>query len=327
MPRSGWIRALSRVALGAAALLVLGPGAVAQSWPERTVKIIVPFAPGGSADTLGRLVAQKLSDNFKEPFVVENRPGAGGVIGSEIVAKAPPDGYTLVVSGVASHVVAPALTKVPFDPVRDFTHIALFGGPPIVFVVSPTLGTHDLKSFITLAKSRPGAIVYGSPGTGTNGHLVGEMLRQEAGIEISHAPYKGASLAITDLLGNHIPAASTTLITASQHIRAGKIVGLAVSSAKRLDEYPDLPTFAELGFPDMVATTWFSLSGPSGMQSEVVALLNAEVRKILKLPDVREKLRGEGIEPNDLDPRAFTDFVRGELVRWGPIVKASASAQ
>src|SRR5215470_5381284 len=186
-----------------AALLALAPAAapMAQSWPEKPVKIVAPFAPGGSADTLGRLVAQKLSEDLKQSFIVENRPGAGGVIGSELVAKAPPDGYTLVVSGVASHVVAPAMSKVPFDPLRDFTHIALFGGPPIVFVVSPELGARDLKSFIALARAEPGKIVYGSPGNGTNGHLIGEMLGREAGIDIIHVPYKGAALAISDLLG------------------------------------------------------------------------------------------------------------------------------
>jgi tripartite-type tricarboxylate transporter receptor subunit TctC len=297
----------------------------AEGWPEKPVRIIAPFAPGGSADTLGRLVAQKLSEDLKQSFIVENRPGAGGVVGSELVAKSPPDGYTLVVSGVASHVISPAMTKVPFDPLRDFTHIALFGGPPIVFVVNPELGASDLKTFVALARANPGTIVYGSPGNGTNGHLVAEMFCRDAGIEITHAPYKGAALAINDLLGSHIAAASTTLATASQHIRAGKIVGLAISSQKRLSDYPDLPTFTELGFPDLVATTWFSLSGPAGMPSDVVTLLNAEVRRILKLPDVREKLRVEGIEPNDLDSRAFTEFVRRELERWTPIVKTSAA--
>jgi tripartite-type tricarboxylate transporter receptor subunit TctC len=305
-------------------LLVLAHAAQAQ-WPERTVKIIAPFAPGGSADTLGRIVAQKLSDHFKQSFVVENRPGAGGVIGSEFVAKAAPDGYTLVVSGVASHVIAPAISNAPFDPLRDFTHIALFGGPPIVLVVHPALGPRDLKTFINLAKAKPATIVYGSPGAGTNGHLVGEMLRQQAGIEISHAPYKGAALAINDLLGNHIPAGSMTLTTASQHIKAGKLLGLAVSAAKRLEDYPDVPTFAELGFPDLVATTWFSLSGPAGLPANIVTMLNTEVRRSLKLPDVREKLRGEGTEPNELDAPAFTEFVRSEVRRWSPIAKAVAS--
>jgi tripartite-type tricarboxylate transporter receptor subunit TctC len=309
-----------------AALLVFAPMLVtAEGWPEKPVRIIAPFAPGGSADTLGRLVAQKLSEDLKQSFIVENRPGAGGVVGSELVAKSPPDGYTLVVSGVASHVISPAMTKVPFEPLRDFTHIALFGGPPIVFVVNPELGASDLKTFVALARANPGTIVYGSPGNGTNGHLVAEMFCRDAGIEITHAPYKGAALAINDLLGSHIAAASTTLATASQHIRAGKIVGLAISSQKRLSDYPDLPTFTELGFPDLVATTWFSLSGPAGMPSDVVTLLNAEVRRILKLPDVREKLRVEGIEPNDLDSRAFTEFVRRELERWTPIVKTSAA--
>ena len=317
------MRAACRSILLLAALAVAVPAAIAQTWPDRPVRIVAPFAPGGSADTLGRLVAQKLAESFKQSFVVENRPGAGGVIGSEFVAKSPPDGYTLVVSGVASHVIAPAIAKVPFDPVRDFTHIALFGGPPIVLAVGPATGVRDLAGFVQVAMRRPGEVAYGSPGNGTNGHLVAELLEMQAGIRLVHTPYKGAALAVSDLLGGHIPSVSVTLTTASAHIRAGKMVGLAVSAPKRLDDYPSLPTFAEAGYPELVATTWFALSGPAGMPPDVVAVLNAEVRRILKLPDVREKLRVDGIEPNDLDARAFAEFVRAEVARWTPVARGA----
>jgi tripartite-type tricarboxylate transporter receptor subunit TctC len=298
-----------------------------QSWPAKPVHIVVPFAPGGTADTLGRLVAQKLSESFKQTFIVDNRPGAGGVIGSELVAKAAPDGYTLLVSGVASHCIAPALSKnFPFDPVGDFTHIALFGGPPGVLVVNPSLPARDLKEFIVLARAQAGKLAYGSPGNGTQGHLLAEQLKQITGIEMTHVPYKGASPAVADLIAGHVLVGSTTLTTAATQIRAGKLRAIAVSSMARVPDFPEVPTFSELGYPQLTAAIWFSLSGPAGMPQGIVGSLNAEVRRILHLPDVREQLRLEGIEAGDLDPKAFTAFVSAELKRWGPVVRASGAS-
>ncbi len=272
--------------------------ASAQTWPAKPVKIIVPFAPGGSADTLGRLVGQKLSEPLKQSFVVENRPGAGGVLGSELAAKAPPDGYTLVVSGIASHVIAPLLPQgTPYDPLRDFTHIALFGGPPAVFAVNPTVPAKDLKEFVSLAREKPGTLSYGSPGNGTQGQLVAELFKQLAGIDLLHVPYKGASGAVTDLLAGQITAVSTTLSTAAGQIRAGRARALV----------------------------WFSLSGPAGLPPEVVSRLNEEVRRALELPETRERVKHDGILPNRLDAKAFTAFVTDELPRWGPIVRASGA--
>src|SRR3954464_9032910 len=194
--------------------------ASAQPYPARPVKIVAPFAPGGTADTLGRLVAQKLTEQLKESFVVENRAGAGGVVGSEFVAKSPPDGYTLVVSGIASHVIAPHLPGgTPYDPLKDFTHIALLGGPPAVFAVDPKLPAKTLKEFVALAKEKPGKLTYGSPGPGTQGQLVAEFFKRLAGIDIVHVPYKGASQAVADLMGGQIDAVSTTLSTAAGQIR------------------------------------------------------------------------------------------------------------
>jgi tripartite-type tricarboxylate transporter receptor subunit TctC len=296
----------------------------AQAWPERPVKIIVPFAPGGTADTLGRLVAQKLGEHLKASFIVENRPGAGGAIGSDLAAKAAPDGYTLVVSGIASHVIAPALPQgTPYDPVRDFTHIAPFGGPPAVLAVHPSLQAKDLREFVLLARSRP--LSYGSPGNGTQGQLVAELFKQRAKIDLQHVPYKGASGAVTDLIAGHIPVVSTTLTTAATQIRAGKARGLAISAPLRLAEFPDIPTYAELGYPDLVATVWFSLSGPANLPADIVERLNAEVGRALELPDVRERLKPEGIVPSRMNAKDFAAFVADEVKRWGPIVKASGA--
>jgi len=319
------MRFITKAAVLAAASLSFGI-AWAQGWPAKTVRVVVPFAPGGTADTLGRLVSQRLGESLKENFVIENRGGAGGVIGSDLVAKAAPDGYTLLVSGVASHCIAPALSKnFPFDPVRDFTHIALFGGPPGVLVVNPSVPAQDLKQFIAYAKKAGGKLAYGSPGNGTQGHLIAEQLKQVAGIEMTHVPYKGASLAVADLIAGHVPVTSTTLTTAATQIKAGRARALAVSSAKRVPDFPDVPTFAELGYPELTASIWFSLSGPAGMPPEIANRLNAEVRRILQLPEVRERLRPEGIEPGDLDPQQFTSFVASELKRWAPVVRASGA--
>ena len=292
----------------------------ARAWPDRPVRIIVPFAPGGSADTLGRLVAQHL----KGTFVVENRPGAGGVLGSELVAKSQPDGYTLVVSGIASHAIAPALPQgAPYDPVKDFTHIALFGGPPAVLAVNPSLEAKDLRELVALAKSKP--LSYGSPGNGTQGQLVAELFKRKAGIELQHIPYKGASGAVTDLIAGHIPVISTTLTTAASQIRAGRARGLAISAPMRLADFPDIPTFVELGYRELVATVWFSLSGPANLPADIVERLNAEVNQALDLPEVRERLKPEGIVPQRLTAKEFTDFVADEVQRWAPVVRASGA--
>ncbi len=321
---------LSLLEFPAAALLLVvaslfGNPALAQTWPAKPVRVIVPFAAGGTSDNLGRIVAQKLSDAFKQPFVVENRGGAGGAIGSELVSKAPPDGYMLVVSGVASHVVVTALSKVPYDPLKDFTHIALFGGPPSVFAVHPSVPVRDLKEFIGLAKASPSKYSYGSPGNGSHGHLVGEVFKKLARIEMTHIPYKGGGPAVGDLIAGHVPAASTTLSSAATQIRAGKAHGLAISSTARLPDHPDIPTFREMGYPDLVATIWFGLSGPAGLPKDIVQRLNAEVRRAMQMPDVRARLRPEGIEPGNLDPQQYTAFVAEELKRWVPVLRSTGA--
>ena len=305
---------------------MLAASAFAQTWPTKPVRIIAPFAPGGTADTLGRIVAVKLGESFGQSFVVENRGGAGGLMGADLVARGAPDGYTLVVSGLGPLVIATALSSnPPFDPVKDFTHIALFGGPPSVFGVHPSMPARDLKGFIALAKAKPGAISYGSAGHGSTGQLLAETFKQLAGIDIQHVPYKGAAIALIDLVGGHIHAISITLTTAGAQIRAGKVRALAMSSAARLPDYADVPTFKELGYPQLVASVWFSLSGPAGMPADIVNRLNAEVRRILQLPDVRERLRPEGIDPGTLDAKAFTEFVAAEVKRWTPMVRASGA--
>ena len=310
-------------ALLLAALFAIGGNlASAQEWPARPVKLVFPYSPGGGGDLITRLVADRLGRRLGQTVVVENQGGAGGIIGTAAVAKAAPDGDALIVSSVGSIVVAPQFNPAPFDAIKSFTHIALFGGPPAVLVVNPAVEAKTLKDFIALTRTRPQGFGFGSPGHGAHVHLIGEMFRQKSGANIYHVPYKGGGASIADLIGNHIPAAFGSFGSVSTYIRAGKARLLAISTDRRIAEFPDVPTFAEAGYGDLVATTWFGLSGPAGLPRSIVNRLNAEVRAVLALPDVRERLQMEGVESNDLDPDGYTAFIRGEIERWTPLARA-----
>jgi tripartite-type tricarboxylate transporter receptor subunit TctC len=313
-------------ALTAAAVMLLAPAAAAETWPKKPIKLVVPFAAGGSADTLGRFVAQALSESLGQQVYVENRGGAGGVLGSAQVARADPDGYTLVVSGVASHVIAPAINpNTGYDPLRDFTHIAYLGGPPVVWAAHPSLGVRTFGELLKLIATSKPPLAYGSPGPGTQGHLVAADFARRAAIEIDHIPYRGAGPAVLDLVAGHIKLASVTWTTALGHIKAGTVLPLAVSSDKRLADFPAVPTFKELGYPDIVATAWFSVSGPPGMPKEIVERLNREIVKALQRPDIRKRLDDDAIEVEAMDAETFSKFVAAEVARWTPIAKASGA--
>ena len=294
-------------------------------WPSKPIKIVVPYAPGGSSDTLGRLIARHLQDAFKQTVVVENKAGAGGTIGSKEVAKAAPDGYTLVVSGIGSHVIAPVDSPGSFDPMKDFTHVAMLAGPPLGMVVNAEQPIKDVKGFIAAAQANPAGLSWGSPGQGTHGHLTGELFRQANKLNMVHISYKGAGPAVSDLLGNQIPAAFMTLSSSNAHVDTGKLRLLAVSSVKRVARYPDTPTLAELGYPQLTGTTWFSISGPAGMPRDVVDKLNAEIRRGMQTPAVAKALVAESMESMDLDAAAFTKYVAAEIARWTPAVKSLGS--
>jgi tripartite-type tricarboxylate transporter receptor subunit TctC len=317
-------QAFLRCALSALLMLaaVLQAAIAQPAWPERPIRLVVPFSPGGSTDTLGRLIGQHLSTAFGEPVVIDNRPGAGGMIGSQAVAKASPDGYTLVVSGIASHVIAPAAPGALFDPMKDFTHIAMLGGPPVVLVVNAAVPVHDVKEFIAYVSSKPEGINWASSGQGTHAHLIGETFRAAKNLKMVHISYKGGGQAVVALLGNQIPAAFMALPSANQHILSGRLRALATTAAKRLPEHPNVPTFAELGYPQLTARTWFSISGPAGMPKSIVDKINAEVRRGLQTPLVKQQLALESIESDDFDAATFTRFVKSEIDRWAPLAKA-----
>ena len=295
---------------------------MAPDWPQRPIKIVVPYSAGGSADTLGRLIADHLSNAYKQPFIIDNRGGAGGTLGSIAVSKATPDGYTLVLSGIGSHVIAPVQLGSSMNPMQDFTHLALLGGPPSALVVNADLPVKDIGAFIAYVNSMPKGLSWGSPGLGTHAQLIGELFVQSNKLNLVHISYKGAGPAVMDLLGGQTQAGFMTLRSASTHIQNGKLRALAVTSAKRLKDHPDVPTFQELGYPRLTAVTWFSLSGPAGMPKDLVAALNAEIRRGLHTPKIRAQLTAEEMETQDLAPEAFNQFFRSEIEKWSPLVRS-----
>jgi tripartite-type tricarboxylate transporter receptor subunit TctC len=323
LSRRDFCQAGGLIAAGGGALWFQQRAHAQDTWPTKAIHLVVPYAPGGSADTLGRLVGKHLSDALKQPVVVDNKAGAGGLIGSEAVARAAPDGYTLVVSGIGSHVIAPVENHT-FDPMKDFTHIALLAGPPVAMVVNAQQPIKDVKGFIQYVSSQPNGISWASPGTGTHAHLFGEAFRAATKLNMVHISYKGAGAAITDVVGNQVPAAFMTLSSANAHIDSGKLRLLALTSEKRLPQYPNAPTFIELGYPKLTGITWFGISGPAGMAQAIVDRINTEVRRALKTADVQKKLALESMVTADYDAAAFTKYVAAEIERWTPMVRSIA---
>jgi tripartite-type tricarboxylate transporter receptor subunit TctC len=300
----------------------------AQDWPAKPVKIVAPFAPGGTSDTLARLLAENFSQTFRQTFYIENRPGAGGILGSAAVAAADPDGYTLVLTGIASHVIAPAFNaNAPYDGVRDFTHIAYLGGPPVGLLVHPSLGLAGYRDFLSFAKGSPVVLDYTSSGTGTLGFIVGDELARKEKLRLNHIPYKGGGPALLDLVAGHVRIATMTFSSAAEQVRAGAVRALALTSEERLATYPDIPTFKELGHGDMVATTWFALSGPARLPNDIVQALNRATQRALEQPDVRKRLTQDAIELRPMTPAQVTAFFAAETARWAPAAKAASGAQ
>jgi len=300
----------------------------AAEWPAKPVRLVVPSSAGGAADLMGRTFATAMSGAIGQQFVIDNRPGAGGTIATESVARAEPDGYTLMVSGLAYHVLGPAINaNATFDPVRDFTHIAYFGGSPIVLVVHPSLGVKTYAELAALAANSRTGLDYVSPGFGTVGNVVAEYLVSRARLNLRHVPYKGGGTAIIDLLAGHIKIGSLALSTALEHIRAGGLIPIAVSTADRLPELPALPTFAELGYGDMVLTAWFSLSGPARLPPAIVERLNRAVNEAMTRPEVRTAMDRDASLIRPMPSREFTAFLQGEVEKWTPIVRTIATGR
>jgi tripartite-type tricarboxylate transporter receptor subunit TctC len=289
-------------------------------WPSRPIHIVAPFGPAGAADKFARVLAEYLPAELKQPVVVENRAGGGGIVGSAQVARAEPDGYTLLISSLASQAIAPALNPNPgFDSVRDFTHIAYLGGPPIGWVVPSGSDLRSVEGVV--AKARRGTFPgYASSGIGTLGHLVAEVAMQQAGVRMSHIPYNTAAL--PDIIAGHVPLASYAWSSVIGQLQAGSLRAIAVSTASRQPDFPDVPTFREQGF-DIVASTWFALSGPAGMPREIVVRLNQDVYRIMERPDVRARFAQDAIDFKSMTPDELTRLFETEVPRWGQVVRDS----
>jgi tripartite-type tricarboxylate transporter receptor subunit TctC len=310
------------------ALLVLPTLAAvghAQDFPNKPVKILVPQTPGGASDALARIVAQKLSEKWGQPVVVENRAGAGGNVGMEVVANSPPDGYTLLMSYVGTHAINGSLyKKLPFDPEKDFAPVATLATLPFVAVVkadSPIKTIPDL-----VAAARKGQLTYGSAGNGSVNHLLGEMFNSAASVKLTHVPYRGAAPAMQDLMGGQINVVFTSLPSVSGAIKQGTLHPIAVTSAKRASSFANIPTIAEAGFKDFDVNPWFGLFAPAKVPQQIVTKINTDVNEILKSRDVMDRFAAQGAEPYVTDPQQFASVLRADIVKWGQVVKASGAS-
>jgi tripartite-type tricarboxylate transporter receptor subunit TctC len=314
-----------RSLLALAAVLAISTAA-AQQYPTKPVKIVVAFTAGGTTDIMARMLAQKLTEKFRQPFVIENKPGAGGNLGTETVVRAPADGYTLIINSVGPMAVNPSLYKsLPYNPLTDLVAVAQISDVPNVLVVHPSLKVNDLKGLIAYAKSKPGQLNYSSTGIGTSSHLSSFMLASRAGFEATHVPYKGAE-ALKDLLAGRIQFMFATIPSVIQHIKAGTLVAIGVSSAKRSRSMPDVPTIAESGFPGFEAGSWFGVFTPRGTPPDVVAALNKATNEAIAEKSIEARMIEEGADPAAGTPERFGAFVRSEFEKWRTVVKESGAA-
>ena len=304
-------------------LLLLFPLSALAQYPAKPVHLVVPFPAGGPTDVLSRVVAQKLSERWGSAAVVDNKPGAGGAIGSDFVAKSAPDGYTLVMATSSTHSIGPALQKLPYDADKDFTPVAQAWSAPNVLVVSPKLGVQNVRDLIALARAKPGQLNFASSGIGTIPHLSAELFKSLAGIDIVHVPYKGTGLSISDISRGQVAMLFDSIITAQQHAKAGNVRMLAVSTAKRSPLLPELPTMMEAGVPGYESTTYFGVLGPARLPREVVDRLSADIAAVLKAEDLRARFAAAGAEPVGSSPEAFAALIRGEREKWARLIRTA----
>lgn len=303
------------------ACLLHGAAFAAESYPQRPIRLIVPFAPGGGADIIARLLGTKLGEALKQQIVIDIRPGAGSVLGTDLAAKANPDGYTLVLVATA-HALNPGLMpKLPYDAIRDFSPITLAVESPLVFLAPPSVGIGTIGELIALAKSQPGRIIYGSAGQGTSGHLATELLQLRTGISMVHVPYKGAGQALTDLLGAQIQVLCTSTLPSLPHVRSGKLRALAVTTRSRSRAAPEIPTVAESGIAGFHATTWYALLAPAATSPAIIKRLHAATVQALRSPAVTDQLNAQGAEPIANSPEELRAFLKNEIAVWTKVIR------
>ena len=314
-----------RGACFAAALALAAPAGAQTAYPQKPIRLVAPFAPGGGTDILARLVGQKASEMLGQQIIVDNRGGAGGTVGTEIAAKAPPDGYTLILVS-ASHAINPGLyPKLPYDSVNDFAPITQIATSPGILVVNPSLPVKSVKDLIALARARPGQINYASAGSGTPPHLAGELFKVMANIDMVHVPYKGNAPAFTDVIGGHVSLIFPTMPSAMPFIKSGRLRAVAVTSAKRSPAAPDIPTIAESGLPGYEATSWYGILAPARTPAPIVAQLNQVLVSVIGAPDMKDKLAAQGLDPVGNTPQQFAAVIRSEIEKWVKVVKASGA--
>jgi tripartite-type tricarboxylate transporter receptor subunit TctC len=312
---------MNRIFLGIVALLAAS-SVFSQQHPSRPVRMVVPLSPGGFADTPTRMLAPRLSDQLGRQFFVENKPGAGGTIGADFVAKSPPDGHTLLVTGTPHVISAHLYKKLPYDALKDFTHIALIASGPYALVVNPQkLAVSSVPELIAAAKAQPGKIDYASSGNGSAQHLVGALFNSMAGIDLNHVPYKGSGPAMQDLIAGQVGVSFAGVPNVLGHVRSGRLRALGVTTPSRWSELPDVPTLAEAGIPGYEATLWLNISGPAGMPADIVQRLNAEIAKALRDPEVQNNFRTGGVEATWMGPQELAAFMRAEYEKWGRVVR------
>ena len=299
---------------------------LAQSYPAKPMRIIVPWTPGGTADILARLLAQRLGEGFGQQVLVDNRPGASGQIGTDVVVKSPPDGYTLLLGTTAPNSTAPSLyPKLGYDPLKDFAPISLVALTFYVLSVNPAVPVKNVQELVKLAKARPGQLNFSSPGSGTPNHLSGEMFKTQAGIRMQHIPFKGSAQAIADVIGGQIPLNFENIAVVLPHIKAGKVRALGVTSPQRSPFLPEVPTIAESGYPGFEAVGWFGLMVPAATPRDVVAKLNAEIVRILNLPEVSTRIQGLGAQVKPTSIAEFEAFNRAQIAKWAKVIKDSGA--
>jgi tripartite-type tricarboxylate transporter receptor subunit TctC len=304
--------------------LLLAMPAAAQQYPSRVVKLVVPQTPGGATDVFARKIGQLLTEKWGQPVLVENRAGAGGVIGTDFVAKSAPDGYTLLVTYAGSQAINASLyPKIPFDTIKDFQTIATLAVTPFILIVNPKLPAKNLAEYIALARAKPDALTYASSGNGSVNHLLGEMVKAETGIKILHVPYRGVAPAITDVIGGQVDSAFSSVPSVLQMIQAGKVRALAVSSAKRIPAAPEIPTIAEAALPGFDVNPWWGILGPAGLDMAIVAKINADVESVLRTKQMIDFLATQGAEPLITSPEAFLKILEADVEKWAKVVKAA----
>ena len=315
-------RALMGLALTAFAASL----AHAQAWPAKPIRLVVPFPAGGGTDIIGRELTQKITEGSKWTFIVDNKPGSGGNIGIDNVAKSPADGYNLVLGQTSNLAINPSLyAKLPYDPAKDLTPISLVASAPLALVVAANSPLHTLADLVAAAKARPDQINFATSGNGTVAHLATELFKKEAGIKLTHIPYKGAAQGVNDVIGGQVEVYVSSIPTLIGHIKNGKLRALAVTSLKRVDDLPQVPTIAESGYKNFEAVTWFGVLGPANLPKDITARLNVEINKALQTADLKKKLGDQGADVTGSTPEQFGKLIRDDIVRWGAVVRESGA--